>query len=214
MTDSTLKTVTGGRLIAFEGIDGAGKTTQARRAVEALKTKGYDAVLLREPTDGPHGRRLREIMVSGRDQVDPMEEFRLFCEDRREDVERNIRPALERGAIVCMDRYYISSIAYQGALGLDPVFIRRENERFAPVPDLILYFRLPLQQGLGRIHASRAGGQNLFERADYLERVRAIFESLDFHGMLAVDASADPDAVHEQVMRAINQIIGYGVRKP
>ncbi|MCX7718607.1 MAG: dTMP kinase [Candidatus Sumerlaeaceae bacterium] len=213
MTVPNLKTIAGGRLIAFEGIDGAGKTTQARRAVEALQQEGYDAVLLREPTDGPHGRRLREIMVAGRDQVDPMEELRLFLDDRRDDVERNIRPALDRGAIVCIDRYYISSIAYQGALGIDPVFIRRENESFAPVPDLILYFRLPVQQGLGRIAASRTTGQNLFERADYQERVRAIFESLDFDCLVPVDASATPDEVHEQVMRAIRGVLYRSVQK-
>jgi dTMP kinase len=199
-----------GWLVAFEGTDGAGKTTQARRAVETLQAAGREAIYLREPTDGPHGRRLRELMVAGRDETDPREEFRLFLEDRREDLELNIRPALARGAVVCIDRYYISSMAYQGALGapgLTPDFIRAENEKFAPQPDLVLYLRLPVDEGIARIAAARSGGQNLFERRDYQERVLAVFDAMDFPQMVRIDAGAGLDAVHRRVMEELARLM-------
>src|SRR5437867_7178584 len=104
-------------------------------ACEKINLHGFDTIYLREPTTGPVGLKLRQLMISGR--VEPAEEFRLFLADREEDVRLNIRPALDRGAIICIDRYYISSMAYQGALGLDPEFIRAENEKIAPRPDLI-----------------------------------------------------------------------------
>src|SRR5690606_35569687 len=108
----------------FEGIDGSGKTTTARRIAETLSAAGYHAKYLREPTDGPHGRKLRELMTQPGER-DVQEEFRLFLLDRREDVDQHIDPLLQAGGIVCIDRYYISSMAYQGALGLDPAHIRQ-----------------------------------------------------------------------------------------
>ncbi|MBX7244771.1 MAG: dTMP kinase [Candidatus Sumerlaeaceae bacterium] len=196
-----------GLLIAFEGVDGAGKTTQAREVCAALAERGVDAVYLREPTNGPHGTRLRQLMVAGRDKVDPMEEFRLFLEDRREDVAQNISPALARGAVVCIDRYYISSMAYQGALGLDPEFIRVENEKIAPVPDLILYFHLPVEESHARIVATREGGYNLFEQQAYQERVAAVFDGMNFPQMVKIDAARDPAAVQQQVMAEIEKLL-------
>src|SRR5690606_18005812 len=125
----------GGRLIAFEGIDGSGKTTMARRIAATLSEAGYNAIYLCEPTNGPYGRQLRELFVSPAPR-DPAKEFELFLKDRQEDVHQNIQPVLDAGGIVCIDRYYISSMAYQGALGIDPAVIQRENEAFAPAPDL------------------------------------------------------------------------------
>ncbi len=198
-----LRRVPGGLLVAFEGIDGAGKTTQAKAAVEELRRRGYDAIYLREPTDGPHGRRLRELMAHGRGSVCPQEEFELFLADRKDDVQQNIRPALERGQIVCIDRYYLSSMAYQGALGLDPEKIRKANEEFAPQPDVILYFRVPPEIGAQRIRASRIGGQDHFEHQTYLEKVAAIFENMDFPQMVCLDATLAPETLLPVVMRVI-----------
>lgn len=192
-----------GLLVAFEGVDGAGKTSQAKLAVEYLQGLGHQAVYLKEPTDGPIGRKLRQMMVSNTDR-DYMEEFRLFLEDRAEDVRLNIRPVLEAGGIVCIDRYYISSMAYQGALGLDPEFIRQENEKIAPRPDLILLFSLPLEESLRRITASRPEGQNLFELREYQEKVQAIFNAMQMPNVVRVDASR----TFEQVQRTVQELIG------
>lgn len=203
----TPRRLRGGLLIAFEGIDGAGKTTQAKMAVARLQDEGFDAVYLREPTDGPYGKRLRELMVAGREKISPQEEFELFLLDRKEDVERNIRPALERGAIVCIDRYYLSSMAYQGALGLDPAMIQRENEKIAPVPDLILYFHLPVEICLQRIRQSRDTGLNLFEQQAYQERVAKMFEQMHFSQWVQLDATLDIQTLHDLVMRVIHGAI-------
>jgi dTMP kinase len=202
-----LRRVQGGLLVAFEGIDGAGKTTQARAAVEELRRRGYDAVYLREPTDGPHGRRLRELMARGREAVSPQEEFELFLADRAFDVEQHIRPALAAGRIVCIDRYYPSSMAYQGALGLDPQEIRRANEQIAPVPDVIIYFRVPAEVGAARIKATREEGQNLFEHQGYLEKVAALFEAMRFPQMIHLDATLEPERVQALVLRIIEGAI-------
>jgi dTMP kinase len=198
--------VPGGLLVAFEGTDGAGKSTQAKLAVDWLRTLGREAVYLKEPTDGPIGKKLRHMMVHNTER-DYMEEFRLFLEDRAEDVRLNIGPMLDRGGVVCIDRYYISSMAYQGALGLDPEFIRTENEKIAPRPDLILYFRVPLEESLRRITASRPEGQNLFELRTYQEKVREIFESMQMPGILRVDASRGVDEVQQQVRAEISAAI-------
>lgn len=206
-SEHKIRRVRGGLLLAFEGIDGAGKTTQAKAAVEELKRRGFDAVYLREPTDGPHGTRLRQLMAAGRDSVSPREEFELFLADRAYDVEHNIRPALEMGKIVCIDRYYPSSMAYQGALGIDPEEIRRANEAFAPRPDVILFFRVPVEIGTARIRDSRTEGQNLFEHQSYLENVAAIFERMSFPQMVRLDATLPAGVLQSLVFRIIEGAI-------
>jgi len=199
-----LQKVPGGLLVAFEGIDGAGKTTQAVSAVEELRKRGYDAIYLREPTsEGPDGRQLRMLMAQGRDTLSPQKEFELFLADRFYDVQHNIRPALDDGKIVCIDRYYPSSMAYQGALGLDPEMIRHENEKIAPIPDLILYFRVTPEVSAQRILASRSGGQNLFEHQSYLEKVAQLFDAMEFPQMVRLDATLPIDRLHHLVMRIL-----------
>lgn len=191
-----------GALIVLEGIDGAGKSTQHARLARRLEAEGYGVVASREPTDGPHGRRIREIARAGRQAVSAEEEVRLFLDDRREHVERVIAPALSAGQVVLLDRYYLSTIAYQGALGIDTGFIQQANESFAPPPDLALLLMLPVAEALARIRAGRAGGLDVtFERADYLERVAAIFRRMPERfdprvtEVRIVDASGDVDAI-------------------
>lgn len=197
-----------GKLVAFEGADGVGKTTQAKMAVDALNRQGIDAVFLFEPTRTSRwGIQLRESMQNGR--CTPQEEFELFKLDRKFDVETNILPALQAGQVVCIDRYYISSMAYQGALGLSdltPEFIRRENEVFAPEPDLLLYFHLPLDEALRRITATRGESLNTFELEDYQQRVHRIYATqvLDkFSNVRQIDAMPSPQDVSQNVLREI-----------
>lgn len=170
--------------------------------VTGLCDAGYNAVYLCEPTTGPYGRQLRQLLVSEGDR-NPEEEFRLFLLDRQEDVEQNIKPVLQAGGIVCIDRYYISSMAYQGALGLDPEVIRRENERFSPAPDLILHFSVPVDTALDRIASSRAAGANQFEKRDYLVRVNEILENLAFPQLVSINAEAEPDEVYETALELV-----------
>lgn len=186
-----------GRLIVIEGIDGTGKSTQARRLAAWLQTRGHEVVLDREPTDGPWGRKLRESAASGRLAAE--EELELFLRDRREHVANLIAPALAAGRIVVLDRYYFSTMAYQGSRGFDPAAIRRDNEAFAPVPDLLLVLDLGVDAALARI-GSRGDTANAFERRESLERCRAIFLGLaDEPFVRVIDTNAPEDEVHARI---------------
>lgn len=164
-----------GLFIVIEGIDGTGKSTQAKRLAEWFHARGREVVLSREPTDGPWGKKLRESATSGR--LSPEEELECFLNDRREHVEMTIKPALGEGKVVILDRYYFSTMAYQGARGFDPAEIRRRNEAFAPQPDLLLILDLSVESAHGRI-GSRGDTANEFEQRDTLTRCREIFLSL------------------------------------
>ena len=164
-----------GLFIVIEGIDGTGKSTQAKRLAEWFRARGREVVLSREPTDGPWGKKLRESATTGR--LSPEDELECFLNDRREHVEMTIKPALADGKVVILDRYYFSTMAYQGARGFDPAEIRRRNEAFAPQPDLLLILELSIESAHGRI-GSRGDTANEFEQRDTLTRCREIFLSL------------------------------------
>lgn len=191
-----------GVLLAFEGIDGAGKTTQARRLEATLRETGYPALYTREPTTGPTGQRIRRLIAAGRGTLGPEEELDLFLRDREEHVASVIRPALARHEVVLLDRYYFSTMAYQGALGLDPEMIRRRNEAFAPHPHLTFVLDLPPAAGLDRIRGGRAAVPDTFEREEYLERVRALFTALRGPGILHLDATQPADVVAARIQEA------------
>jgi len=189
-----------GYLIVLEGIDGTGKSTQARLLGDHLRGQGREVVLSREPTDGPHGRQLRESATAGR--LSAEEELGLFLSDRREHVETLIRPALEAGKIVILDRYYFSTMAYQGARGFDPEEIRRANEAFAPPPDLLLVLDLPLDTALARIGV-RDGAVNEFERREGLARCREIFRSVEAPCVRVIDAGQSVQAIQAAIRKEV-----------
>ena len=164
-----------GLLIILEGIDGTGKSTQAKRLGTWFESRGREVVLSREPTDGPWGRKLRESAATGR--LSPEDELEYFLKDRRQHVEELIQPALDAGKVVILDRYYFSTMAYQGARGFDPAEIRRKNEEFAPRPDLLVILDLNVDTALERIGA-RGDTANEFEKRESLQRCREIFLSL------------------------------------
>ena len=186
--------------IVLEGIDGTGKSTQARRLGEWFKAQGREVVLSREPTDGPWGRKLRESAASGR--LSPEDELQYFLNDRRQHVEEVIAPALAAGKVVILDRYYFSTMAYQGARGFDPREIRKLNEEFAPVPDLLIILDLPVEDAHRRI-GGRGDTANEFEKRESLERCREIFLSLTNEPFVRVIPSAGTlDEVHAAIVAA------------
>jgi dTMP kinase len=186
-----------GVLIVLDGIDGGGKTTQAHRLLRALRKKDYDAQYFREPSDGRWGRLIREKAVS-EDSLTPEQELDLFQLDRRENVTVNLIPAIEARRVVVLDRYYFSTMAYQGAKGLDPDRIREMNESFAVIPDLVFILDVDPAGGLKRTEV-RKRRDLLFEREDYLHRVRAIFLSLQGDSVFHIDASRSEDEVSADI---------------
>lgn len=170
-----MNTIDGGLLVAIEGIDGAGKTTLVAALEEHFRACDVDIVASKEPTQGVWGQTLRKTAQTGRLTAD--RELELLILDRREHVTELIRPALGRGAIVLLDRYYYSSAAYQGAAGLDPEKVLELNEIFAPKPHLTILLDLAPTVGLERIK-SRGDLANAFEREDSLSEAREIFLSM------------------------------------
>jgi len=144
-----------GIIAAFEGIDGAGKSTQARMLCERLRDEKYAIICLHEPTDGLWGEKIRALAKNGRDNVTAQTEMEYFYNDRIEDVKNNIRPALEAKKIVIMDRYYFSSVAYQGARGINPTYIEERNKLIAPEPDVAFILDLSPHTAIDRIIEKR-----------------------------------------------------------
>ncbi len=188
-----------GILIVIEGIDGAGKSTQARRLEASLREEGHPTLLTREPTEGPWGQRIRKIIKTGREGIRPEEEYKWFVQDRKEHVEKVIRPALREGKVVILDRYYFSTMAYQGALGLDPVLIRKESEAFAPIPDLAIILDLSPETAISRIEKNRGERPNHFEGKSYLVRVREIFQAISGPHVHHLDANVPEDLLARRI---------------
>ncbi len=198
-----------GCLIVFEGIDGGGKSTQLALLAEALRAAGHDVVTTREPYGGsPAGRRIRE-MAQGNEAVSPETELAWFLEQRRDHVREVIAPALERGAVVLSDRYYLSTIAYQGARGFEwqALLEQHESEGFPP-PDLVLLFDLDPGAGLARVEDRKGVAEPVFEETGLLSRARAIFLAVDRPYMVQIDAAGSPDRVAEAVSRVVQDRVG------
>src|SRR5215207_7747180 len=200
-----------GRLIAFEGVEGSGKSTQLELLRQALEGRGREVVVTREPGGTPAGERVRSVLLDPEVELHPRAEALLFAAARAELVEAVIRPALERGAVVLCDRYLDSSLAYQGGargLGLGPV---TDVNRFATgglLPDLVVLLDLDPASGLRR----RARDPDRIEAQDleFHRRVRDAFRDLaaaDPKRFAVVDASAPVPEVAAQVRAAVLPVL-------
>lgn len=197
--------------MVLEGIDGSGKSTQSRWLTERLAGAGVPLVVSREPTDGPHGRRLRESATRGR--LNPSEELATFLEDRREHVAGLILPSLVAGKVVVLDRYYFSTAAYQGARGFDWREILRTNEEFAPEPDLLFWFDLPPEMSQERIGV-RGEAVNDFERLDSLRAVAGIYAEIarDLPYVYRLDARNPATDLRDEIFGVVGRLIGYDLK--
>ncbi|MCY1000161.1 dTMP kinase [Myxococcus sp. MISCRS1] len=202
--------------MAIEGIDGAGKTTQAERLTTLLSAAGLDVVRTKEPTDGTWGRKLRESAQSGR--LSAEEELAYFIKDRQEHVQKLLVPALAEGKIVIVDRYYFSTVAYQGARGLDPAELLRMNEAFAPLPDLLVIIDVAPKVGIRRIQ-ERGDKGNHFEEEGNLNAVAKVFGEMDFNYLFRVDGEREVDDVTLSILDRLysgllstRSIVSGGVR--
>jgi len=194
-----------GILIVFEGIDGSGKSTQAEILLERLQEEDFDVVYFREPSKGKWGRKIKKKALHP-DSLTPEEELDLFLKDRRENVEKNLKPALKKKRVVILDRYYYSTIAYQGAKGIDEKLIRRMNEEFVIEPDLVFIFDIDPQKGLERIE-NRKKKDRLFEREDYLVKVREIFRSFKGEKFVHIDALKSKEEISKEIQEIVLRII-------
>ena len=182
-----------GLFIVLEGIDGSGKSTQVELLARRLRKKGLEVITLREPTEGRWGQKIRELSKK-RGSITPEKELDLFIKDRRENVLKNIKPALEAGQTVILDRYFYSTLAYQGARGIPLEKIKRRHQSFILIPDLVFIIDVPVTVGLKRIK-DRPVIYRLFEEKSYLQKVRRIFLSLKDPECVVIDGRSSPDAV-------------------
>ncbi len=196
-----------GSLIAFEGLDGSGKSTQLAALAAAFATAGVDACSTREPTDGPFGARIRAMAASGQ-AVSAEQELHWFVEDRRQHVAQVIEPALASGRVVITDRYFLSTVAYQGARGLDPDQLLETSEREHPLPDLAILLEVEPAAGLARVRARGAPVESVFEVEGFLVRVAEIFASLERPYLARVDGRGEVDAVHAAVVEVVRARLG------
>lgn len=205
-----------GRFVTFEGGEGAGKSTQVRRLVEALRARGIEAVQTREPGGSPGAEEIRRLLVEGgTGRWDGVAELLLHYAARRDHLLRTVQPALGAGAWVVSDRFADSSMAYQGyghGLGRDPVEALHRVAVGDFRPDLTLILDLPVELGLARA-AGRGGAEDRYERMDraFHERLRRGFLDIAARepGRCAViDATRDPDAVHAEVLAAVDARLG------
>jgi dTMP kinase len=195
--------------VTLEGVDGAGKSTQARLLAAAL---GPETVLLREPGGTPAGERLRELLKDAAVELTPRAELMLFCAARAELVERVIRPAIAAGRDVVCDRFVDSTVAYQGgARGLDAELVRMLNAAAVGdcMPDRTIVLRLD-----GAIAADRAAGRcespisDRFEseRDGFQDAIAAGFEAIaraEPERVAVVDAAGTVEEVHARVLGAL-----------
>jgi len=195
-----------GRLLAFEGLDGSGKTTQLNMLVAALRGAGIDIVETREPTSGPTGQRIREMLRTGA-EVPPQQELDWFMEDRREHVREVIEPALREGRVVVTDRYYLSTVAYQGARGHDAQAILRDSEAEFPLPDLVILLEVDPGAGLDRVRSRGGTQEEIFERIELQQRVAEEFAALDCPYITRIDGRRDPDAVARDVALRVAEVL-------
>jgi dTMP kinase len=191
-----------GCLIVFEGIDGTGKSTQLQLLEKHLSLVfGLNVVSTREPTEGVYGRQIRAL-YNNREGVTLEEELELFIKDRQDHVLNLIEPALTAKKVVLCDRYYLSTIAYQGAAGANTETIAMKNN-FAPEPDLALLFQLSPEMSVKRITQKRGDTLNDFEKQDSLGKVAAIFDNMNFPYIRRVDSQQNIEKVHQDVVSVV-----------
>lgn len=193
-----------GRLIVFEGCDGTGKSLQARLLAEALRRAGVNVLESAEPTRGPWGQKIRDALAGGR-RLAFADEMEAFLEDRREHQDRVLRPALAAGRTVVLDRYFYSTIAYQGARSPERIAdIERMARADVLSPDLVLVLDLDPAVAAERIGIralAHGRAANAFERVGDQVAVRAIFKRLvrEDRRLLEIDADRSIAAVQADV---------------
>jgi len=204
-----------GTFIVLEGIDGSGTTTQARQLTEWFAARDTQVLMTCEPTTGPIGRLIREVLC-GKHKVDQDTLAMLFAADRKDHVNKEIQPALDRGEIVISDRYYHSTLAYQGFMrGEDRVKFVREIHRAAeiPIPDLTIILYVPPLIGIERTDSKIAGGvvREIFENSPFQEKLAGYYRQMPHQlrdqKIVIIDGSRSIEDVHHVVVKEVKRVL-------
>jgi dTMP kinase len=207
--------MTQGRFITLEGIEGAGKSTLARTLESVLRERGLRVIATREPGGSPLAERLPGILLErGTAQITPVAETLLMFAARSLHIESRIRPALEQGSWVICDRFSDATRAYQGAgRGVDAALIESLAQAVHPRlwPQRTLLLDLPVELGLTRARARRAGGDRFEdEERQFFERARARYLQVaaqEPQRVRVIDARVDPVQVATQAFAAIEDLL-------
>ena len=200
------------KFIVFEGIDGAGKTTQIKLLSARLKKRGIECYITAEPTDMPSGKLIREAL-SGRVKTTTAEMADMFAHDRvihKKDEEKGIDAHLNDGITVISDRYYYSSLAYQGSeLGFETVAALNLDNPDIRTPDICLFLDLSPEKSLERIGKRADTPTEIYENYDYLEKTRRmffdVFERLRARGehIEIIDASGSAEEISDKIIECV-----------
>lgn len=194
---------TRGVLIAIEGLDGSGKTTHARILNENLRRYGYNCEYTKEPSLGKIGSFIQSMILYGNIMTEPTVEALLFAADRLDHVENFVEPRLRQGSIIISDRYVYSSLAYQGARGVDLKWLRNINE-FAPKADISFYIDVPPEVALSR----KRGTKSVFERLDFQTRVRNIYlEFAKARELRLINGNNPLNRVQEELLSSVKDFL-------
>jgi len=188
-----------GFFICVEGLDGCGKTTQTKLLVRKLRKMGWDAVYTAEPSRGKIGQFIKKYCLHGEKRTFPIVEALLFAADRFEHVEREVIPALNEGKVVVSDRYVYSSLAYQGATGLDLKWIEMINEH-AIRPDLAIFVDVEPEAVIKRLKPKKSVMENL----ETQRKVREVYVKFVEKGELVrIDGNKSTKEVADDVLKVV-----------
>jgi len=188
-----------GFFICVEGLDGCGKTTQTKLLVRKLRKMGWDAVYTAEPSRGKIGQFIKKYCLHGEKRTFPIVEALLFAADRFEHVEREVIPALNEGKVVVSDRYVYSSLAYQGATGLDLKWIEMINEH-AIRPDLAIFVDVEPEAVIKRLKLKKSVMENL----ETQRKVREVYVKFVEKGELVrIDGNKYTKEVADDILKVV-----------
>lgn len=192
-----------GVFIVFEGIDGSGKDTHIKLLSEELRQQGQSVLETAEPSGNEVGALLRRYQRKSGKRLPAETEALLYTADRYEHVRNIVEPALKKGQIVMSNRYFYSTLAYQGAMGVDLDWIREMN-RFAPKPDAAILLDILPEFSLQRLRRRRT----VFEQLENLRRVREIYVRLVKGGELVrVDADRPKRVVQAELLALVQELL-------
>ncbi|MBI3413029.1 MAG: dTMP kinase [Candidatus Aenigmarchaeota archaeon] len=189
-----------GRLIAIEGCDGSGLSTQTRLLCEWLRSKNLEVLQTKEPTENFIGKTIRSVLR--KEIVTDQKTLQLlFCADRGHHLESEIIPALNNGKTVVTDRYIMSTLAF-GSIDVDMEWLKKLNEKF-PKPDLTIIIDVPESVSIERIKKSRPNIE-LFEETEKLKKIRGNYKklSVEFPNTVFIDGTKTVDEVSGDIKSA------------